>query len=270
MNTRTESASSKPAKKILVGLCSLQVRCVVVLRFNISAFLRVTLQLPPGFEYVPIRVPYYMEVHNALARAPESFFFDSTGLINRPHGLHVLSPYPLLAAACQPLSHPNRLRTPQSNAARTEVTELVELYSRHPAAGAFQAAVLAESGQVTGSFDIFKGQYYFMGALPAIEENAHNWAAGGGSEMLDADNGDSSPDTGSDRSEGSDDGLGYQLSVHVVAPGSRGSTEEHDAVATPAVLSSRAPWAPMKPRHDGRTSFRFASSSDFISTQARI
>ncbi|KAG9037368.1 hypothetical protein FS837_001446 [Tulasnella sp. UAMH 9824] len=192
-------------------------------------------QLPYEFEYVPIAVPFYHEIHNETPLYPETFLFNSQNMfasdtLRVGDTLHLgtgpnaksiqvreyplrcweVSHYAALMAAFEPLHAPDRLLDVGSNTAFNEVTELVDLYQRHAAT---------------------QGEASLGGA--EVEEGLGN----------------------------GDDGLESQ-STNTERPGPVDYDDE--PAVTPAVLSSRLRWTPAMSAYSSEGSMRFATSSNFV------
>ncbi|KAG8900848.1 hypothetical protein FRC00_010816 [Tulasnella sp. 408] len=90
-------------------------------------------ELPCEFEYIPITVPYYLNVHNRTSLLPETFPYNSQsreGMKELPLRRWEVSVYAALMAACESLRDPGRILSTRSDAAFNEVTELVTMYRR--------------------------------------------------------------------------------------------------------------------------------------------
>ncbi|KAG8896402.1 hypothetical protein FRC01_011837, partial [Tulasnella sp. 417] len=103
-------------------------------------------ELPCEFEYVPVTVPFYKQVHNATPLLPETFIYNSQNtrmdanmqtfrdIVVKEYPLRrwEVSVYAALMAACETLGNPGRIRSDRWDTALNEVTELVDLYKLGP------------------------------------------------------------------------------------------------------------------------------------------
>lgn len=231
------------------------------LRGHLSS--NVDLQLAPGFEYVPINPPYYLQVYNTTESdsdgKPKTYVFGSTGSLEHRNSSLNVFPYPLLLAAYQPLYDPSAPESDRIRKARTEVTDLVDLYRRKvpPSKSLKGRPVMAN----------LKVQRDPSEPPPNISDNTLTTPAtpvafqsGTVAAERVAAVKDQGPESDirvpTDRSNGgSRDEEPVQVATEDLVD------DDGDTIVTPAVLSSRLRW------RDGpfaSGSMRFATSSHFI------
>lgn len=232
-------------------------------------------QLPPGFEYVPVNIPYYLQVHNETDTINDTFLFDSLGIEERPHSTATVPLYPLLVAAYFAFADPLRYdQSTRANTAYTEVRELIRLYARKPGPKApnvrrtEQAILLKEC---LGQANANRPHNTASGSktMATIPESSN---VAGEDAMVDELHPPESS-TGIDTpSDGSTSGHMCQWDqpgepVHVF-----GADLESDGEVpiTPAMLLSRSKWRPVESENPDIGSMRFASSSDFVFAPSKV
>ncbi|KAG8915033.1 hypothetical protein FRC00_008549 [Tulasnella sp. 408] len=228
-----------------------------------------TLPYPPhGFDYVPVTVPYYLDVHNRTEALDQTFLMDSQNRLGRASNLIWVPAFPLLIRACQSLNRPGRLDSPYTNKIRDQVLMLVDLYNReiNPATAPTDDEDAVAVGTRLTSLTPTQLQ------LPAAQSDDDN------DEEGDEEDGSASADEdmrqndlggpGSSINTPTDGSDGGKLAIGPMVEDFGGY--ENEPAATPAVLSSRMRWhwQPHKTGHPDLTSLRYATSSDFVTGSA--
>ncbi|KAG8938556.1 hypothetical protein FRC04_008340 [Tulasnella sp. 424] len=213
--------------------------------------------LVPDFEFITLEPPHRVFFHMPTTYWPHSLIYDTQGvLLPYPIQSWPLFVYPVLLAACQPLNTPLLIRTSQSEAARDGVNELVRLYNRQI------VPIRPEPPSVTASqlFQADLEKYdrrYPVRNTTSIQESAHDEMEATG-EGLGEGSGQPSFRTSTERNKSQ---LEDENPMEV---GTKDLLAVDDPVVTPAVLSSRLRWIPIKSEYGDVGSMRFATSSDFV------
>ncbi|KIO18609.1 hypothetical protein M407DRAFT_31750 [Tulasnella calospora MUT 4182] len=229
-----------------------------------------------GFEYVPLTVPYYLEIHNSTTDRPAPFLFDSPGGLPLSDSPVEVPLYPLLAMSYQILNNFTRYDIPCVNIARDEVTRLVNLYRWKLIAPPVNTTRIMRALSVQSQLDNHLANYppgtqpghNTSTSLPSIPE-----ASQPGTGMVDhggamVDNLAGGPSSSllmpSDRCGG------LTMDGPVVVDAS--DDDEDDPPVTPAILLSRLRWhwQPVKLDHPDLGSMRFATSSDFVTPSGQL
>ncbi|KAG8944669.1 hypothetical protein FRC04_001633 [Tulasnella sp. 424] len=223
-------------------------------------------QLPNEFEYIPVTGLPLLQIHNETPSLPETFAFFNEEIEEAPpiRGLEVLEvkKYPLrhweipvyavLLAAYEPLNSSVPFKSAQSDAAVSEVTELVHMYLRPLTPTPSLPEPLSDQTITQIQADLATVQTVY----PAGDTMVQAWespdeAVGQGSSM--------------DNPAGRIDDLGRDEDAMepMDAEAADFPDSDDDTVVTPAVLASRLQWRHPRLGH-GLGSMRLATSADFI------